>query len=53
MQANRKEEWSCGHICGSMCQECFRLLAARAHELAEENMRLREEVDELKRKVWG
>lgn len=36
-----EEEWTCGHTAGSMCVECYRLLAARAHELAEENLKLR------------
>lgn len=26
-------EWSCGHVAGAMCQECYRELAAKAHEL--------------------
>jgi len=36
-----EEEWTCGHVAGAMCQECYRLLAQRAHELAEENLRLK------------
>jgi hypothetical protein len=34
------DEWACGHVAGSMCAECFRELAERAHQLAE---RLEEE----------
>lgn len=34
-------EWSCGHVAGAMCQECFRVLARRAHELAVENLALK------------
>jgi hypothetical protein len=43
--SNVPEEWSCGHVAGSVCAECFRLLAAKAHELAEENIRLKENED--------
>lgn len=32
----RREPWTCGHVAGAMCAECYRLLAQRAHELAEE-----------------
>lgn len=39
--------WTCGHVAGAMCAECHRLLAGRAHELAEENARLRALIDEL------
>ena len=27
-------EWSCGHVGGSVCAECYRLLAERANEMA-------------------
>ena len=37
----QNEEWSCGHVAGAVCQECYRNLAVRAHELAEVNLRLR------------
>ena len=43
----RNEEWTCGHVAGSMCAECYRILAQVAHGIAEENRELR---DELKRK---
>jgi len=42
-------EWTCGHVGGAMCQECFRILAARAHELAVENLSLKDRIAELKR----
>jgi hypothetical protein len=42
-------EWSCGHHAGAVCAECYRQLAWRAHELAEENFRLREELDDERR----
>jgi len=45
------EEWSCGHTAGAMCQECYRLLAARAHELAEENLGVREALQEIE--TWS
>lgn len=35
-------EWSCGHTGGAVCAECFRILAAKAHELQEEVDRLKE-----------
>jgi len=35
-------QWTCGHVAGAMCAECYRLLAQKAHELAEENSRLRD-----------
>jgi hypothetical protein len=38
--------WSCGHVAQSMCGECYRLLAQRANELAQENQRLREQLVE-------
>lgn len=37
-------EWTCGHVAGAVCAECYRILAAKANELAEENIRLREEL---------
>lgn len=39
-------EWTCGHHATAVCSECYRLLAKKAHELAEENMRLRQTADE-------
>ena len=44
-----EHEWSCGHVAGDMCQECYRALAAKANELAEENLELRAEVERLRR----
>jgi hypothetical protein len=46
-------EWTCGHVGGAMCVECYRILAARAHELAEENLQLRERVADLEREQKG
>jgi hypothetical protein len=40
-------EWTCGHLAGSMCAECFRELAMKAGELAEEGRLLREGVADL------
>ena len=37
-----KEEWTCGHVAGAMCAECYHNLAQRAHELTVENFLLRE-----------
>jgi hypothetical protein len=42
-----KHEWSCGHVAGSMCAECFRELAAKAHVLAEECERLKGILDTI------
>lgn len=36
--------WTCGHVGGAHCAECYRILARRAAELAEENLALREEL---------
>jgi hypothetical protein len=44
LPAGTEAEWTCGHVGGAVCAECHRLLAARAHELAEENLALREEL---------
>jgi len=41
---NTEAEWTCGHVAGAVCAECYRLLAQKAHELAEENQRLRDEI---------
>jgi hypothetical protein len=40
-------EWSCGHLAGSMCAECFRELAMKAGELAEEGRLQREQLVDL------
>ena len=37
----KQDEWTCGHVSGAMCAECFRVLARRANELAEENLSFR------------
>lgn len=44
-------EWSCGHTGGAVCAECYRILARKANELAAENLRLRDSLeDELRQK---
>jgi hypothetical protein len=43
---NTEAEWTCGHVAGAVCAECYRQLAAKAHALAEENRRLRDEIAE-------
>jgi hypothetical protein len=40
-------KWTCGHEGGAVCAECHRELAARANQLAEENMRLSEQCEGL------
>jgi hypothetical protein len=46
-------EWSCGHVAGAMCAECYRLLARRAYKLAERVFELEEEIFRLKRDEEG
>lgn len=41
--------WTCGHRAGAMCAECYRELARKAGELAEEGRLLREELVDLRR----
>lgn len=38
-------EWSCGHVGGACCRECYRELARTAADLAKELHELREELD--------
>jgi len=40
-------EWTCGHIGGAVCGECYRLLAAKAHELAMQLDNLQDKYDQL------
>lgn len=50
----RLDEWTCGHVAGSVCAECHRQLIVKANALAAENMELREprtDVVELVRKA--
>ena len=47
---NTEAVWSCGHVGGAVCAECYRLLAAKAHELSDEVDRLRDAVNELPRR---
>ena len=51
LRKDGEEEWTCGHIAGAMCQECFRLLAVSANELAQENLDLRERLDSAERLI--
>jgi len=46
----RAYEWTCGHVAGAVCAECYHILARCAHELAEENFALRERIDELEKR---
>lgn len=41
LPAGTEAEWSCGHVGGAQCAECYRALARRAHQLADENQELR------------
>jgi hypothetical protein len=47
LPAGTAAEWTCGHTGGAHCAECYRILARRAHQLAEENMELRATVSRL------
>lgn len=33
--ATHEWDWTCGHTAGAVCAECYRLLAEKAHKLAE------------------
>lgn len=48
LPAGTEAEWSCGHVGGAMCAECYRQLARRAQVLAEENLDLRAELEQLR-----
>ena len=37
-------EWTCGHVAGSACGQCYQELAAKAHELQMEVDRLRDKL---------
>lgn len=45
---NTEAEWTCGHVGSAMCAECYRILASKAHDLAEENLQLKQEIKDLK-----
>jgi hypothetical protein len=40
-------EWSCGHIAGSVCKDCFEELIQRANRLAAENEMYRDRIHSL------
>jgi len=41
-------EWTCGHVAGAVCGECYRLLAQRANQLAQEHMQALDELARLR-----
>jgi hypothetical protein len=41
-------EWTCGHVGGAVCAECYQRLVRKANELAESAERLGEELERLK-----
>jgi len=43
-----KTEWICGHTAGAVCAECYRALARRAANLADEVFELNERIDVLR-----
>lgn len=38
------QQWTCGHVAGAVCSECYCDLVRRANELAAEVLRLRDEL---------
>jgi len=44
LPAGTEAEWSCGHVAGAVCSECYCDLVRRANELAAEVLRLRDEL---------
>lgn len=50
LPAGTEAEWNCGHVGGAICAQCYCILVWRVHELAEENLRLHEEIEELRKK---
>ena len=45
--------WTCGHVSGAVCAECYRKLAQKATELAAEVQRLRDLIDEYESRLRG
>jgi hypothetical protein len=41
-------EWTCGHIGGAVCAQCYQQLVRKANELNETAERLGEEIERLK-----
>jgi len=46
---NSAAEWTCGHVAGAVCSECYQLLARTAARLANEKAWLTEERERLTR----
>ncbi len=42
------DSWSCGHIATASCAECYRALAAKAHQLATDGAAMRDLLIDLK-----
>lgn len=42
-----KAIWTCGHLAGAVCKECYRILAARCNEQAAVIETMQEEIDKL------
>jgi hypothetical protein len=53
---NTEAEWTCGHVGGAVCAECYRALARKATELQAEVDRLHDLTidlgNSLKRSTW-
>lgn len=47
------DAWTCGHTAGAVCAECYRELAAKAHDLAEENIELRHRIERFDSQIAG
>lgn len=46
-------EWSCGHTGDAICARCYRALQQRANELAEQVLRLDEELSQMRELARG
>lgn len=47
LPAGTEAEWTCGHVGGAVCAECFRQLARKATELQAEVDRLHDLINDL------
>lgn len=50
--ANEPTPWTCGHVAGAACAECYRLLAQKTAQLQERVDKLQDEVDQLRGVHW-
>jgi hypothetical protein len=50
---NTEAVWTCGHVGGAVCAECYRLLARKAFDLQTAVDDLQEEIDRLGAQIRG